>query len=188
MTEAEKKERTKKTVKRAWDGGKLILAITALTAAVNGYRDLSAKSVQLSEQNALAFKALSSKVNKMAERMAYMQGRLDGLNESEAEDAVELKIEKFDATERIEDGVRDAKREKEARRSPRPHTAVATDLGDEDGVPDDLVAEVAMMEDSPNQMQVQRHIEIDAFEQLPEDLEELIDVQEQIQEQVQEGY
>ena len=92
MTDTEKSVKTKRTVKRVWDGSKLVVAIVSLTAAINGYMELSKKSVQLSEQNALLFKALSTKVNGMAEKLAYMEGRMDGLTPKAAKEAVKEKI------------------------------------------------------------------------------------------------
>ena len=169
-------------VKRNAGGyARLVAALGALTVAINGYAELSKQSAVLGDQNALAFQALATKVNSMAERMAYMQGRLDGLRHEEAEDAVELKLEEFDVDEEVEDAVKKAR--------------VGSSGSFSGGGAGDFTVEeepevAAVTGDlAPKALEplvrASRYIQIDAFEQLPEDIGELIQVQEQIQEQIQ---
>lgn len=69
--EAQKEEAPKKPSHLKKHGGnyaKLIAAISALTAAVNGYLDLAKK-------NELVYQALASKVNNMAEELAHVKGQ-----------------------------------------------------------------------------------------------------------------
>lgn len=183
MTDQEKKERTKKNVKRVWDGSKLVMAIGALTAAVNGYMELSKKSVQLSEQNAALYKALSSKVNGMAERLAYMEGRIDGLSSEEAEEAVKDKIgprpARAPASEEamggggvLEDLMGD---------EPEPEAAAATAPASEE-FDDEPVAVLKAAPPPPPMMQQQQQYQ--AYEELPDNLEALMQDQEQVQEEM----
>ncbi|MGW8178180.1 MAG: hypothetical protein ACWGQW_05340 [bacterium] len=168
MTEQEKSERTKKNLKRAWDGSKLIMAIGALTAAVNGYTDLSKKSVQLSEQNAALYKALSTKVNDMAERLAFLEGRIEGLNKKEAHRAARRKLwhkeEKpagggigEEAAEMMDES--EGAVEVEAAAPPEPERAPAS------------------IEMAPPPLKEK----IKAYEQLPDNLEALMQNQQQVQ-------
>jgi len=156
---------------------RLVAALGTLTAAINGYAELKERSVELSEQNALSFKALSSKVNKMAEKMAYLQGRLEGLNSERAEEAVELKIRKFDLEEKTEQVVAKVREEKRVR--DEDEAEALTTASHKAKMKSKAVDKI------PDQMQVQRHIEIDAFEELPEELDELMEVEEMAQEQFQ---
>lgn len=182
MTEQEKKEKTKRTVKRVWDGSKLVMAIGALTAAVNGYMELSKKSVQLSEQNALLFKALSTKVNGMAEKMAYIEGRIDGLDRSEAEKAVKEKIierpVRAPASFGTGGGSDESMEGALGVMHDEPEVAAAT-------APEPVPEKPKAMDKPPKQEQQvdqRQEVQYKAYEQLPNDLEALIQVQQQQQE------
>lgn len=174
MTEAERKERNKKVVKRVWDGSKLVMAIGALTAAINGYAELSQKSVKLSEQNAALYQALSSKVNSMAEKLAYLQGRVDGLNSAEASEAVKDKIKPLSAPEPAPE--------------PSPTGGGVEDMMDEmdEGAnaepdpfgPEAVEDESPAMAKPPPSRRPRHSFQVEAYQQLPENLKEL---QKQIQ-------
>ena len=49
--------------------GKIVLAISALTAAVKGYYDLQ-------QQNQLILESVGSKVNALSEKVAFIEGRM----------------------------------------------------------------------------------------------------------------
>lgn len=68
MVDAEKPKSRKKDITVALV--KLIMAITALVTAINGY-------LELEKQNALVLQALGSKVNELAKEVSYLHGRVD---------------------------------------------------------------------------------------------------------------
>jgi hypothetical protein len=73
MTEETKPTKTKRAVKVTFDAAKIVMAITTLVVAYNGYRDLENK-------NALVLEALGSKLNALAEKVSYLEGRLQALS------------------------------------------------------------------------------------------------------------
>jgi hypothetical protein len=169
MTEQEKKEQRKKTVKKVWDGSKLIMAIGALTAAIDGYADLSKKSVQLSEQNAALYKALSGKVNDVAERLAFLEGRIDGLNKEAAQRAVHRKLWRKEKEEPV-DSDADGAVEVE---SDEPSEAAHDEPAAMGSPPPPSVTAAP-----PPQVQIK------AYEQLPDNLEALMQEQKQVQQEM----
>lgn len=77
MAEETKPTKTKRAVKVTVDAAKIVMAISALVAAYNGYRDLESK-------NALVLEALGSKLNALAEKVSYLEGRLEAKVETAA--------------------------------------------------------------------------------------------------------
>jgi len=170
----------KKHVRRHGMGyAKLSAAVVGLTVAINAYSvlekenvELARKNLEISKENRVIFQAVATKVNALAERTAYVEGRLEGKKPQAAENAIKERIKPLKPKRRGgvgSTGAIPSKAKGKAMTKARPPE-------------DDTVAVVAHM-----QMQMlPPAIEVDAYEQLPEDLEELIEIDEDMaQEQYQ---
>ena len=145
---------------------KLVGAITALTAAVNGYLDLEKK-------NALVYQALASKVNNMATELAEVKGqnqvimvflaRQNGLDEmlEEMGEVPTRSPASLPKPERLDDAGEEAEE--------------ATSIEDEI----DMVAEVTVASEAPEP--VAQSMNVDAYQELPANLDDLVQEQKQLQ-------
>lgn len=148
--------RLKKHAKKHGMGyAKLAAAVVALTAAVNGYADLQKENLTLAKQNRVLFQAVASKVNGMAERLAYVEGRLEGLKPKEATEAMEEKITPFKPRPASD---------KPRMKAKAMHEPIEDDMED---------APEPVVEHQPIQT-----MKMNAYEQLPENLSELMQVQQ----------
>jgi hypothetical protein len=165
---------------------KLTAAIGALTVAINGYATLQEDNLTLAKQNRVLFQAVATKVNGMAEKLAYIEGRMEGLKPGEAVEAAEEKIRAIEPSTGASSPAppRKAKTKKRGKKKEK--------VGAVSGAPE-AMADFVMTESDI--VQVQRMmppaLKVDAYERLPERLSDLIELeaqaQEQAQEQVQEG-
>jgi len=173
--------RLKRHMKRNWFGyTKLVAAIGALTAAINGYAELQGQNLNLAKENRVLFQALATKMNGMAERLAYMEGRFDGMSSEEAAEAVEEIITPLEPNGTYEEGegaAEAASDDVEEPTSPRKGKKKRRDK------PTKAKATIAA---GAPQVQMKPAIKVKAYEQLPEDLSELIEIEDQVQEQMQE--
>lgn len=159
----------KKHVKKHGVGyTKLIATIAALTVAINAYTDLQKENLSLAKENRVLFQAVATKVNGMAEELAYMRGRVDGMKHGEAEEAIEDRIKSIEPN-----GTHDTPTPRKGKRKRKDKPPKA-----------EGVAHVTM---KPGQVQqTAPALKVSAYEQLPEDLAELIELEAQAQEQAQE--
>ena len=122
----------------------------------------------------MAFQAVASKVNSMAERLAYVEGRLEGKKPKAAEKAIKEKVKPIKRTGGGGGGgsteVSSTKAKGKGMTKARPPI-------------DDRVAKVTSMG-----VQQMPAISVDAYDLLPEDLDELIEIDEEMaQEQYQDA-
>lgn len=165
---------------------KLTASIGALTVALNAYSILEKENVELAkknleisqqtqviaQQNRVIFQAVSTKVNGMAERLAYVEGRLEGKKPKAAEKAIKERVKPIrrNGGGTGSTGVIHTKAKGKTMTKARPVN--------------DTVAVVASMD--MQQQMMQPSINVEAYDVLPEDLDELIEIEEEMaQEQYQ---
>ena len=172
----EKESETHAVAKHAKKHGmgyvKLTAAIGALVVAINGYTALQKKNINLAKENRVLFNAVAKKVNSMSEELAYMRGRVEGMKHDEATEAIEETVKPLEAHD-TPVNIRRPRGKSKFRPMSRPtegHTTVNVE-GDTDLV----------------EVQQAPVLKVNAYDQLPVDLGELLELEEQAQEQVQEG-
>jgi hypothetical protein len=145
---------------------KLAAAIGALAVAINAYTDLQKENLDLAKENRVLFQAVATKVNSMAEELAYMRGRVDGMRPEEAERAAEEKITVIEPTAPANKPKPSSRGKKTGMSKPR---------------------KAASTPKRPPAQQRAPALKVDAYEQLPEDLGELIELEQQAQEKSSES-
>jgi len=160
---------------------KLAAAIGALVVAINGYTALQKTNTNLAKENRVLFNAVAKKVNSMSEELAYLRGRVEGMKHEEATEAVEEKIKPLEANGVDEPPV-DIRRPRTKGKSKfrpmsRPVEGHATHVVIEG---DQELVEIRQVLQAPV-------LKVRAYDQLPVDLSELLELEEQAQEQLQEA-
>lgn len=142
---------------------KVIAALATLTAAVNGY-------LNLAEQNELMLQALGSKLNSLAVKVAYMEGRLDvAPYEARVIESMKPKIGKHHSSP-VKRAVSKAMDKPKALFVPSKEVETATHT--------EAVAKLVAVSPIQRQMQVQ----FDAYDEVPLSMEDLkTEAQEQVQ-------
>ena len=133
-----------KTRIRVVNFAKLAMAIGALATAITGYVE-----VRRNQDNLL--QAVSDKVNAMALKMAYLEGRIDGLNPKDAAKEASLKVQPAPAV---------------------PHHFTVNPKIDEDGVPDKLAAVMSPDLLPPPEPEVQK-ADAQVYRQMPRNFQAL---------------
>ncbi len=163
---------------------KLVGAITALTAAVNGYLDLEKK-------NALVYEALASKVNNMSAELSEIKGQNQVILIFLSNQAGgEMMMDELGSAEPTPNHIHSEGHEPD---EPEEHVEATAALPppveaefEEGGVAvaeGETTVEVAAEEAVPSAKprKAKKRVEIQAFQQLPANLEDLAELQEQIQ-------
>jgi hypothetical protein len=158
---------------------KLVGAITALTAAINGYLDLEKK-------NALVYQALASKVNHMAEELSELKGQNQVM--------MIFLARKEGMTDMLE--AMEAEPERAPASSPRPvrddpeeaaeevsEEAAEAFLSGESGEEVAFVGttEVSVESEEEPEPKAEKRVVVQAYQELPANLDDLVQVQEQLQ-------
>lgn len=150
---------------------KFTIAIGALVIAINGYTDLQERNVSLAKENRVLFNAVAKKVNGMAEELAYMRGRVDGMKHKEAANAVKEKIKSIVPIPVAEPPVGIRRPRGTRKFGPMSQPSMG------------IMAHVAIEE---NQILLAPALQVNAYDALPEDLADLLVLEDQAQEQLQE--
>jgi len=164
-TEAQEEKPKKASHLRKHGGNyaKLIAAISALTAAINGYLDLAKK-------NELVYQALASKVNHMSTELAEVRGQNEVLMMF-VKAKLGAESDEFEAME--EAAVEEAP----------PVSSLGVAAG---ATPEADVAVTAVADEEPpaaalaKPPKAEKRVAVQAYQQLPDDLADLVQVQEQL--------
>jgi hypothetical protein len=151
---------------------KLVAAIGALTAAVNGYYDLAKK-------NELVYQALASKVNNMAVEMAEVKGQNQVI-------LIFLAQQSGNAEMLEEMGAREPASEKPNYIHSYGHDdesdpAEGEGAEEPEAMSDEPAMAVEVESDEPPPPKKEKKVVVQAYQELPSDLAQLIQVQEQLQ-------
>ena len=179
-------ERRGAVKKHAVNGTKLLAAIGALTTAINGYGGLL-------EQQEQILLVMSSKINALSEKVAYLDGRIAGQTHELAEESAHNRMQPVSDIVISEDDLVDVEEgddgEGYGRPEPEEDDDVATEE-DSDVFSGSTAVEVAV-EDAPKKPSHKKNrrrrrpkrIKDLAYQQIPVNLENLGQFQEQIQKQ-----
>lgn len=183
--EVQKEEAPKKPGHLKKHGGnyaKLIAAISALTAAVNGYLDLAKK-------NELVYQALASKVNNMAEELAHVKGQNQVMLIFLAQKyGMEDMLDEMGAAETPARAPASSMASAPAMHD-EPEMDEPTPAGDEaveaaESSPEahtEVVVEAAPPPPPKPKPKAEKRVVVQAYQELPQNLDDLVQVQEQLQ-------